>query len=388
VQSLLTGFDQVSDTVSGSPACARFAGMRRVLFVGAGASVPFGVPLTGEILPQAVLRLQSGGLFSNAYGRGRHEAEDEKFLQSGLCALYPGIELGGTKVELTAALPYITSVLSLLDYLIANEQPLKPGWDRARVARLRLLFDRALCEVLSRRGKRRSGPWRRLMEYLRNQIPDSSHHLTVITTNYDLTMDMALAQLSSPEGLAKIDLGFEFREVDEGRLVPRPGMAAGAGTMARRLALYKLHGSLNYLRCEVCDQVYMNPDGDISFRAFEREKYDDNTCHCGHYPLRHVIVAPSTVRSYRIPQVLSTWVAATEALRTAEEWVFAGYSLPAEDLAIRSMLFRAWNARGENTPSPGITVVQNSRQAEPAYRLLFGKVDYVEGGFENWLPDV
>ena len=374
--------------------------MRRVLFIGAGASVPFGIPQTGAILPEAVLRLRSNGLFFGSQGRGPHEIEDEEVLTAGLRALYPGIDLDGAPAELTAALPYITNVLSLLDYLIANEQPLKPRWDRVQLARLRLLFDRAVCKVLAPSGPRQPSTWRRLKKYLRTQIASPSDHLAVITTNYDLTLDTALAELvdGSPQGLTKIDLGFEFRDAGSGRLVPRPRPAARARRLADRLALYKLHGSLNYLRCEVCDQVYMNPLGNISYLAFERTPDATNTCHCGHGPLRHVIVAPSTVRSYRIPQVLSTWTAATEALRKAEEWVFAGYSLPAEDLAIRSMLFRAWHARGQISqrpkpidqwdyqPHPKITVVQNSAKAEPAYRLLFGDVDYIKGGFEAWLP--
>lgn len=91
------------------------------------------------------------GLFSRSTGRGRHDIEDEKFLEEGLRVLYPGIRLDGTEDELAASLPYITEVLSFLDYLIVNEQPAKPRWGRDKLTRLRLLFDRLVCDVLSTR---------------------------------------------------------------------------------------------------------------------------------------------------------------------------------------------------------------------------------------------
>lgn len=43
------------------------------------------------------------------------------------------------------------------------------------------------------------------------------------------------------------------------------------------------------------------------------------------------------VRDIRDAHLLNVWRSATEALRTAKEWYIIGYSLPHEDLAIRSM---------------------------------------------------
>ncbi len=45
------------------------------------------------------------------------------------------------------------------------------------------------------------------------------------------------------------------------------------------------------------------------------------------------------------------------ALERADRWVFVGYSLPDEDLAIRSMLYRALDARTENEKVTNIEVV-------------------------------
>jgi len=400
--------------------------MWRVLFIGAGASATFGIPTTAQILPRALLRLRStggAGLFFGRGGQGPHEVDDEEFLEESLRDLYPGVQMTGAEDELASALPNATDVLSFLDLLIANDQPIKPRWSKDRLSRFRVVFDRAICEVLSPRvtaratevtptdsdgarlnitdlGAAQRETWERLKAYLKGVTSSPADRLTIITTNYDLLMDTATREVFGEpvEVHEPMDRGFEFREVEFGRLVARPPRRLDEPRVGGRVALYKLHGSLNYLRCEVCDQVYVNPNGNIAHLAFERQPRSENTCHCGHGPLRHVIVAPSTQRTYRIPQVLATWAAATEALRTAKEWTFVGYSLPSEDLAIRSLLFRAYNARGlwadetkpieewQHRPPPGITVVQKGDGARRAYELLFGRsVDYLGNGLQAWL---
>jgi hypothetical protein len=159
----------------------------------------------------------------------------------------------------------------------------------------------------------------------------------------------------------------------------------------------------------VCDNIYVNPVGAIAYLSFllggeagapERGDawlkdlwdWGANECHCGHRPLRHVIVAPSYVRDVRDPVILGIWHSALEALREANEWVIVGYSLPPEDVAIRSMLLRAYQGR-DGESKPRITIVQKQRQ-EPEltrYRLLlpaheyFPKDDDTPGGLEGYL---
>jgi hypothetical protein len=286
--------------------------MRRVLFVGGGASKPFKIPLTGEILPSVVRRLRNNAenrLFCKASNKERAEG-DAGFLAEGLRVLYPGIRLDGSANELKA-LPYVTEVLSFIDFLIANGQPPKPRWDLDKLIRLRTLFDRAICEVLwspfeldrpdpgvwttpsdPKEGPTHSGRgpadsesqdelcWQNFKRFIESKVADASDHLTVITTNYDLLLDTILGEVAkeSESGVStQIDRGFVYRMVDdEGGLAARPagrgnrrGILPKCTSIAARLALYKLHGSLNYLQCQVCDQVYFNPNGRIVDLAFE-----------------------------------------------------------------------------------------------------------------------
>jgi hypothetical protein len=79
-------------------------------------------------------------------------------------------------------------------------------------------------------------------------------------------------------------------------------------------------------------------------------------CRCGGR-LRSVVVTPSVVRDVRDGNLLSIWNAALEDLRRAHEWILIGYSLPSEDIAIRSLLLRAYHTRTRRA-SLRIRVVQ------------------------------
>ena len=90
------------------------------------------------------------------------------------------------------------------------------------------------------------------------------------------------------------------------------------------------------------------------------------------------------VRELREPNLLAVWQGALEALRAAEEWVVVGYSLPPEDVPVRSLLMRAARAR----PSPPrVRVVETARDPdlEHRYRLLFPNPTFEPGGVETFV---
>src|SRR5262249_15335798 len=142
--------------------------------------------------------------------------------------------------------------------------------------------------------------------------------------------------------------------------------------------IYKLHGSVDWLKCERCGYIYINPDYPIFKLAFENKKASANTCHCGYWPLKPVIVTPSYIRSVFDTNLHEIWKAAIEALRKADEWIIIGYSLPNEDFNIKSLFLRAFHGR---QTKPKITVVQYGTEAKDRYINFFGRgIDYKKRG--------
>jgi RimJ/RimL family protein N-acetyltransferase len=122
--------------------------------------------------------------------------------------------------------------------------------------------------------------------------------------------------------------------------------------------------------------------------AFRRRLDWGNTCHCLQGPLRPVIVAPSMVRQVRDPNLLSIWQRSLEALRTARRWFIIGYSLPGEDLAIRSILMRAERAH-DGPLSVAAYQMDSKRETKPRYELLFPGLFYeADGGGEAFIDSL
>jgi hypothetical protein len=124
-----------------------------------------------------------------------------------------------------------------------------------------------------------------------------------------------------------------------------------------------------------------------------------NVCWCEGL-LRSLLVTPSVVRDVRDANLLGIWKAALEDLRMADEWIFVGYSLPAEDISIRSLLLRAWHARRRTRLR--VKVVQFERNAADdctpsatfsRYRMFFPstalkETDYSRGGVQEFIDSL
>ncbi len=346
--------------------------MRTAVFTGAGASRAFGFPLTREIMPRLRRRLLKGDLFDAGAAGQRKQALLLVYLRE----LLPGFN----KVR---ALPSITDVLSLIDYSIVTEIAPMRSRTPLELRHFRRLLDEALFTVLAWPYGEDDTPrvLERFASWIEEQSAAREDSVALITSNYDLAIDDMLfwsRNYDTATIAANIDFGFAWRDplAEEPELRLRPKDPS--------LSIFKLHGSLNWLRCDECDHIYVNPDGVIAHQAFRDDVDDRNTCDCDHAPLRQVIVAPSLVREVRDVNLMEVWKASLEYLRRADRWVIIGYSFPSEDLAIRTMFMRAYNGRSK---PPRISVVQPQFEDElrSRYRVLFPGFRPVTGGIEGFV---
>lgn len=362
--------------------------MKTAFFLGAGASKTFGYPLTGEILPLILQRLVDGTLFNSFNDQADpHRTDRERFRvlfdrlvpgwstawQTANAALAPGAAPRAIGVG-------VTDVLTLVDHTITTAEG-RGSEGPSSLAVFRELLERAIYEVLQPRPDQITGEQRAAHEAFAKWVLASAADggVSVITTNYDLTVDDRwlghLQTEGAPDPLARLDLGFERRDINSGALIARPAQPLGR--------LLKLHGSLNWLRCAVCGHTYVNPFGDIGALAFTDDLGDWNTCHCNPWArLRLPLVTPSLARSVGDRNLQSVWRAAVDALQEATVWYVIGYSMPSEDVAIRSLLCRAAGARTEPL---AVQVIQHGRDAEPLYRTLFPDCHYHATGLGAFL---
>jgi NAD-dependent SIR2 family protein deacetylase len=353
---------------------------KTVYFLGAGCSKNFGYPTTGEIMPLIFEKLRQKDLFQLSPDRKtRLEKKYERDLLQYMFMFYPGLKGLRHKTEANKnQIPGITEVLSLVDHFCFYNTPPHPSMVEAKMLQFRYLLNRAIVELLleyerSAMSKEEEKLFYQFIRPISHKNKDEE--ISIITTNYDLLIDWEFSDLAAKN---QIDYGISYRDVSTNEIIYR--------NRQPRFAYYKLHGSLNWLRCDLCGQYYINPDGNISTLAFLDYSDDYNTCICSHtLRLKSVLVAPSIVRDIRDANLLQIWKASTEAIRTADRIVFVGYSLPSEDLAIRSVIMRGLNGRSKRKPLK-IEVAQCGDQAKFNYINLFGKnITYYPSGLRQFL---
>lgn len=231
-----------------------------VLFLGAGASAPFGFPLTKDILPKVREEIASGELFDGF----PDAAKRARLLGESLRALLPGFDS-------VSELPSITDILSLVDYsLLTSTSPLRLRTP-AEVQTLRTLLEQAVYDVLWWPYEHDNPPsiLTRWTSAISKLAQTSSTPPGVISTNYDLSLETELARRWSydPE---YFDFGFAWRNPKSGVIQDRP--------TSPRLRLYKLHGSVSWLRCDLCDHIYINLRGAIGGYGYSGKRSPNNTC--------------------------------------------------------------------------------------------------------------
>lgn len=351
-----------------------------VVMLGAGASKAFDYPITRELMLRIVEGLASGRVLP-----GRRSGPDRKRLLTFLGKLMPGYR------DRRSPLPMVTSILSLLDFSLATGQVLLPGYSLSHIRFCREALEHAVLQVIpdaeALRGKD-TVRFNFLCEWLTDLKKRSpSGQLGLLTTNYDMMSDLAAMWVGSVAGTArtwsyadlarKIDFGFRWvrPDLDEEVAVPRPAAPA--------LWLLKLHGSTNWLRCPLCENVYINPHGPIGWLASAGNS-EATQCHCGKTRLEAQIVSPSFLRQQHMPNLIAVWKSALELLRQAQEWIFVGYSFPEEDIALRALFTRALHS---NQGRLRITAIQPSDTALTNYMNLFPRrqFTYINSGFADVL---
>lgn len=361
--------------------------MKTAVFLGAGASKVFGYPLTNELLPRILAALDHDTLFRGINSE-QLNAADRSWFRDGLYRFFPGLE--SAKQLATPEQPLavgVTDLLTLIDRaLLVGEA--RAGMPPEELGRFRHLVERAIYEVLLHDNDRRKAPNLAALQRFVQWLTLQDAPVSLITTNYDTAVDQRIFEAVGRTDRrkwearigAEVDVGFAWRSVDDGLLVPRPAQP--------RWQILKLHGSVNWLRCSLCGQIYQNVGGPVGSKAFEHRLSDWNTCHCNAWArLRLHLVTPSFVRQTNDAHLLGIWQSALETLRTADRWVIVGYSLPPDDISIRSLLMRAWDGHA-NPRKPQVLVVQRKNTwTQSTYQAFFPPANlvYHDGGLDEFL---
>lgn len=224
----------------------------------------------------------------------------------------------------------IEEVLSVVDFGRTRPEGVGKKYSRAR---LDVLHERLLEMV-----------WRTLRTSLQGN-PCSKHAAlvsrmgtsdSILSFNWDILIDNALS--FAPGGHFDAACGYGFDPT---------GIEAIKGTWlstrcehqedSSRRRLFKMHGSMNWLKCPECDAVYIRKGRKATYPV----EAGISSCKADGQVLQPMIVPFTWAKKFDLKPYTKIWRGARIALERAERIVVIGYSLPDADFHARDLLLRS-----------------------------------------------
>ena len=281
-----------------------------------------------------------------------------------------------TRIRENTTFPTFEEVLGALELALHREETFRVAgtvWNQYRIRQCREYVITLICIVLAAKlGAMPTGRPNHHSNLVAHLPPNEK--TCFISLNYDLLIDNAIRQANhTPE------YGTEFANRIE--------------KLGTTVDLYKLHGSLNWLRCPTCGSL--THTGNIkgaSYPAEQRQRCETSKCKAETIP---IVIPPTFFKIMSDFHLQQVWHHAELALLEAHRIFFCGYSLPDADMHIRYLLKRAEVNRGA---TPQVFIISNhSNRPEKAladkklengrYRRLFrepSKVVYTTLSFEEF----
>lgn len=346
-----------------------------IFIFGAGASYADGFPLQSELLRLYFQRYKENDLEKNSY----------KLLSTFLSDFYNIVDPSSEDI------PTLEHVLGIIELCLRNETAYSPNYDHFKLRKVRLvLLDAILCTIDQKGPEFRKGIYHKFLTNLasKNKNLRDCHFITL---NYDHALDDAFDTLYD-EVLLDFAVELTNYEVTSDPFYWWVRPEAGKGTF-----LLKLHGSLTFKYCPLCQSIELIPWG----LYFERKGIHD----LGEIPLRAAIkrgtakcprdgassellvVPPTLFKELKNPPLVEIWRRANSLLLAHKDLIVIGYSLPLADLHMWQLLKRA-----ELTNGPKKVIVidgpgESNKEVQRRYKQIFQEVVYLPIGFEAFAAD-
>ena len=181
----------------------------------------------------------------------------------------------------------------------------------------------------------------------------------IFSYNYDLLMDNALYDVGNFNDLGYL-ISF-YRKLKEGKWTKTEENAS-------EIVLVKLHGSLNWVRCNICGSTLMlhqqktgNWNNFISYSRYKCPKCRANSQY------ERLLVPPLLTKNYADRDINYLWFEAARLLKNVKKIVVIGYSLPKIDIASETLL----RTLGKDLNNIPLTIVDPDPKVKSRFATIF-----------------
>lgn len=171
---------------------------------------------------------------------------------------------------------------------------------------------------------------------------------SIISLNWDIVLDKAIYQALGDkdhtdgdyEPFGVVDYCCYISSIKKKERRIRTGLWS-LGARGYNVKLLKIHGSMNWLQCSHCQQLFVSFDEKVNIPNFINAKLCRR---CSKFDvaatLQGSLVMPTFLKDLSNFQIKLVWQNAAVELMEADRLVFIGYSLPHADFEFRQLLSR------------------------------------------------
>lgn len=272
--------------------------------------------------------------------------------------------------------PDLEDIFTFIDLSANTGHHLGPKYDPKQLRRIRRVLIARTIRMLHQRfekaRKKETSQWKELLRFVHKLDVGQARFISV---NWDTSLEAVLthchpnASLSYGAGIRPASFG------DHGKIrIVKPAYR-------QKIKVSKMHGSVNWLYCDSCRDVFWFPPEEtlkVASQIVRKEEIGSATglhcCNCNMVELSTRMATFSFRKALDFPMFRQSWMTAEQKLRSCGRWVFIGYSLPAADYEFKHLLKRVELAR---TTPPRILVVSGGTDSERTlrnYSGLFGRL--------------
>ncbi|MFH0887815.1 MAG: SIR2 family protein [Planctomycetota bacterium] len=346
--------------------------MITAIFLGAGASAAEGAPLQKDLFRE----------YFKSFKQGDHS--NNNIIKNELAEFFKEIfYIDIDTVDFDKVIfPTFEEVLGILDLAERRKESFRNcgleniGFDDNKIRKNRVLLIFLMAKIIHDKLQESKGLHLDLICRLKEN--GTIKNTCFVITNYDILIDNALASLYLDPGLS-LDYGIDFTDFENNKDWKKPNKSA--------IKLFKIHGSLNWLYCSVCNTLTLTPKE----KGVIKILYEEITCKSCESRLEPIIVPPTFYKDMSNVFLSTVWHKAEQSLREVDEIIFCGYSFPDADMHIKYLLKRIQTNRSK----PLKVIVYNhhpkksdelTKAEEERYkRFLGGSVEYKKESFEDFI---
>ena len=208
--------------------------------------------------------------------------------------------------------------------------------------------------------------------------------ITFISANYDIHIDNAIAKLYKQKNPIMLDYGVDFTNFEFRHGWKKPQHPS--------IKLYKIHGSLNWMYCPVCNSLTITPYEGGIMRLLDN--INEAKCLACDEVTVPIIIPPTYFKNMTNVFISTVWNEVEKTLRKSDLLIFCGYSFSDADIHIKYMIKRVQTSRKK---SPLKFMVFNSyegkreeskKKEEDRYKRFLGEeVIFTDNSFEEFVND-